>query len=160
MSGGNDAMQIMGGIGYINVYPIECMLRDARLPMIWTGTNEIMNLVIQHEYYRELLATPFQGAMWKPTQSMPKRKGKRFLNSPGDEKHNGHEGGNQLRVHFLSVLIHVHNGSDPPQADEGHQRYDCNSPDRSHCDQLLFECFHIEYPESNHEEGQVAEQED
>lgn len=23
--------------------------------MIWTGTNEIMNLVIQHEYYKELL---------------------------------------------------------------------------------------------------------
>ena len=52
----NDAMQIMGGIGYTNVYPIERMLRDARLMTIWTGTNEIMNLVIQHEYYKELLA--------------------------------------------------------------------------------------------------------
>ncbi len=57
----NDAMQIMGGIGYTNVYPIERMLRDARLMMIWTGTNEIMNLVIQHEYYRELLAAPGSG---------------------------------------------------------------------------------------------------
>ncbi|RJP46599.1 MAG: acyl-CoA dehydrogenase [Anaerolineaceae bacterium] len=53
----NDAMQIMGGIGYTNVYPIERLLRDARLMIIWTGTNEIMNLVIQHEYYRELLAS-------------------------------------------------------------------------------------------------------
>jgi hypothetical protein len=52
----NDAMQIMGGIGYTNVYPIERMLRDARLMTIWTGTNEIMNLVIQHEYYKDLLA--------------------------------------------------------------------------------------------------------
>jgi len=52
----NDAMQIMGGIGYTNVYPIERMLRDARLAMIWTGTNEVMNLIIQHEYYREVLA--------------------------------------------------------------------------------------------------------
>jgi alkylation response protein AidB-like acyl-CoA dehydrogenase len=52
----NDAMQIMGGVGYTNVYPIERLLRDARLMTIWTGTNEIMNLVIQHEYYRELLA--------------------------------------------------------------------------------------------------------
>ncbi len=52
----NDAMQIMGGIGYTNVYPIERLLRDARLMIIWTGTNEIMNLVIQHEYYKELLA--------------------------------------------------------------------------------------------------------
>lgn len=51
----NDAMQVMGGIGYTNVYPIERMLRDARLMMIWTGTNEIMNLIIQHEYFREVL---------------------------------------------------------------------------------------------------------
>ena len=51
----NDAMQIMGGIGYTNVYPIERMLRDARLMSIWTGTNEIMDLVIQHEYYKELI---------------------------------------------------------------------------------------------------------
>ena len=48
-------MQIMGGIGYTNVYPIERLLRDTRLMMIWTGTNEIMNLVIQHEYYKTLL---------------------------------------------------------------------------------------------------------
>jgi alkylation response protein AidB-like acyl-CoA dehydrogenase len=53
----NAAMQVMGGIGYTNVYPIERLLRDARLMMIWTGTNEIMDLVIQHEYYRELLGT-------------------------------------------------------------------------------------------------------
>jgi len=51
----NHAMQIMGGIGYTDVYPVERLLRDARLIMIWTGTNEIMDLVIQHEYYRELL---------------------------------------------------------------------------------------------------------
>ena len=54
----NNAMQIMGGIGYTNVYPIERLLRDVRLLMIWTGTNEIMNLVIQHEYYRELGLRP------------------------------------------------------------------------------------------------------
>ncbi|MGQ9492938.1 MAG: acyl-CoA dehydrogenase family protein [Anaerolineae bacterium] len=51
----NHAMQIMGGVGYTNIYPIERLLRDARLIMIWTGTNEIMDLVIQHEYYKELL---------------------------------------------------------------------------------------------------------
>jgi alkylation response protein AidB-like acyl-CoA dehydrogenase len=50
----NHAMQIMGGIGYTNVYPIERALRDTRLIMIWTGTNEIMNLIIQHEYYKEM----------------------------------------------------------------------------------------------------------
>ena len=51
----NDSMQIMGGIGYTSVYPIERFLRDARLQMIWTGTNEIMSLLIQHEYFKELL---------------------------------------------------------------------------------------------------------
>ncbi len=50
----NNAMQIMGGIGYTNIYPVEKYLRDCRLSMIWTGTNEIMNLLIQHEYYREI----------------------------------------------------------------------------------------------------------
>ncbi len=49
----NDAMQIMGGIGYTNVYPVERLLRDTRLIMIWTGTNEVMDLIIQHEYYKE-----------------------------------------------------------------------------------------------------------
>jgi hypothetical protein len=51
----NKAMQIMGGIGYTDVYPIEKALRDQRLCMIWTGTSEIMNLLIQHEYYREVM---------------------------------------------------------------------------------------------------------
>jgi acyl-CoA dehydrogenase len=52
----NDAMQIMGGIGYTDVYPIERLLRDVRLIMIWTGTSEVMSGLIQHEYYREVLA--------------------------------------------------------------------------------------------------------
>lgn len=50
----NNAMQIMGGIGYTNIYPVERILRDTRLIMIWTGTNEVMDLIIQHEYYKEL----------------------------------------------------------------------------------------------------------
>jgi len=51
----NKAMQIMGGIGYTDIYPIEKVVRDIRLSQIWTGTNEIMNLLIQHEYYKEVL---------------------------------------------------------------------------------------------------------
>lgn len=51
----NHAMQILGGIGYTNVYPVERLLRDVRLITIWTGTNEIMRAVIQHEFYREFL---------------------------------------------------------------------------------------------------------
>ncbi len=55
----NNAMQIMGGIGYTDVYPIERALRDIRLGMIWTGTSEIMNLMIQHEYYNEVLGAGY-----------------------------------------------------------------------------------------------------
>ncbi len=51
----NHAMQMMGGIGYTNIYPVEKMLRDIRLITIWTGTNEIMDLVIQHEFYKDFL---------------------------------------------------------------------------------------------------------
>ena len=59
----NLAMQIVGGIGYTNVYPLERMIRDTRLIQIWTGTNDIMNLLIQHEYYREVLKDPNPGRM-------------------------------------------------------------------------------------------------
>ncbi|OYW04467.1 MAG: acyl-CoA dehydrogenase [Acidobacteria bacterium 37-65-4] len=54
----NNAMQVLGGIGYTDVFPVERLLRDTRLIMIWTGTNEIMDLVIQHEFYKEFLKTP------------------------------------------------------------------------------------------------------
>jgi len=57
----NNAMQVMGGIGYTTVFPIERLLRDARIMMIWTGTSEIMDLIIQHEYMREVLSAPTTG---------------------------------------------------------------------------------------------------
>ena len=49
----------MGGIGYTDVYPIERALRDIRLSMIWTGTSQIMNLLIQHEYYDKVLGPAY-----------------------------------------------------------------------------------------------------
>ncbi|MFQ5478203.1 MAG: acyl-CoA dehydrogenase family protein [Candidatus Binatia bacterium] len=52
----NLAMQITGGIGYTDVYPIERAVRDTRLAQIWTGTNEIMSAMIQHDLYDEFLA--------------------------------------------------------------------------------------------------------
>jgi alkylation response protein AidB-like acyl-CoA dehydrogenase len=57
----NHAMQILGGIGYTDIYPVERLLRDVRLITIWTGTNEIMNLVIQSEFYKEFLAEKPKG---------------------------------------------------------------------------------------------------
>jgi len=52
----NDSMQILGGIGYTYVYPIEKALRDTRLGLIWTGSNEVMRMLVQHEAYKKLLA--------------------------------------------------------------------------------------------------------
>lgn len=57
----NHAMQILGGIGYTRVFPVERAMRDARLSMIWTGTSEVMNHIIQHEYYKELLSREIEG---------------------------------------------------------------------------------------------------
>lgn len=41
-----DAVQIMGGYGYMKDYPVERMMRDAKLTQISTGTNQIMRLMI------------------------------------------------------------------------------------------------------------------
>jgi len=49
----HNAMQVMGGIGYTTVYPVERIVRDLRLASIWTGTNEVMSLITAHEWYRE-----------------------------------------------------------------------------------------------------------
>jgi len=49
----HNAMQVMGGIGYTNIYPIERIVRDLRLATIWTGSNEIMSMIIANEWYRE-----------------------------------------------------------------------------------------------------------
>jgi alkylation response protein AidB-like acyl-CoA dehydrogenase len=57
----NNSMQVLGGIGYTTVYPIERLMRDARIGEIWTGTTQIMDLIIQHEYYRETLSDKWLG---------------------------------------------------------------------------------------------------
>ncbi len=49
----NSCMQVVGGIGYTSVYPLERIVRDIRLSMIWVGSNEIMQLIIQNEWYKE-----------------------------------------------------------------------------------------------------------
>lgn len=40
-----DAVQVHGGYGYMKEYPVERMMRDAKLTQIYTGTNQIMRLV-------------------------------------------------------------------------------------------------------------------
>ena len=44
-----DALQIFGGYGYMRDYPMEKLMRDAKLLQIYEGTNEIQRLVISRE---------------------------------------------------------------------------------------------------------------
>ena len=45
----NEAIQIFGGYGYMKEYPVERLMRDARVHQILEGTNEIMKVVISKE---------------------------------------------------------------------------------------------------------------
>jgi alkylation response protein AidB-like acyl-CoA dehydrogenase len=42
----NDALQLLGGYGYLKDYPIERYLRDVRVHQILEGTNEIMRVIV------------------------------------------------------------------------------------------------------------------
>ena len=41
-----EAVQVLGGYGYVNEYPVERMMRDAKITQIYEGTNEIQRMVI------------------------------------------------------------------------------------------------------------------
>lgn len=49
----NDALQILGGMGYTTDYPVERFMRDARLMTIGGGTAEILRFLIQREVFKE-----------------------------------------------------------------------------------------------------------
>ena len=53
MEATTEAVQILGGYGYIKEYPVERMKRDAKITQIYEGTNEIQRLVIAREMVRE-----------------------------------------------------------------------------------------------------------
>jgi alkylation response protein AidB-like acyl-CoA dehydrogenase len=48
-----DAVQVLGGYGYIAEYPVERMMRDAKITQLYEGTNEIQRLVIAREMVKE-----------------------------------------------------------------------------------------------------------
>jgi alkylation response protein AidB-like acyl-CoA dehydrogenase len=56
-----DAVQILGGYGYIQEYPVERMMRDAKITQIYEGTNQIQRLVIAREMLRENRASLLAG---------------------------------------------------------------------------------------------------
>ncbi len=49
-----DSVQLHGGYGYLKDYPIERMMRDAKVTQIWEGTNQIQRLLIAKETYANL----------------------------------------------------------------------------------------------------------
>jgi len=49
-----DAVQIFGGYGYMKDYPVEKMMRDAKITQIYEGTNQIQRLVIAQELIKSL----------------------------------------------------------------------------------------------------------
>jgi alkylation response protein AidB-like acyl-CoA dehydrogenase len=47
-----DAVQVLGGYGYIQDYPVERMMRDAKITQIYEGTNQIQRMVIARNLVR------------------------------------------------------------------------------------------------------------
>jgi alkylation response protein AidB-like acyl-CoA dehydrogenase len=44
-----DAVQLFGGAGYVKDYPVERMMRDAKITQIYEGTNQIQRMVIARQ---------------------------------------------------------------------------------------------------------------
>ena len=66
-----DAVQILGGYGYIKDYPVERFMRDAKIYQIWEGTAEIQRLVISRYVLGERTATASRPRVVADTPSMP-----------------------------------------------------------------------------------------
>ncbi|HEY0097292.1 MAG TPA: acyl-CoA dehydrogenase family protein, partial [Archangium sp.] len=47
-----DAVQVYGGYGYIKEYPVEKLMRDAKLIQIYEGTSQVQRLVIARELFK------------------------------------------------------------------------------------------------------------
>ena len=68
MSVTTDAVQVLGGFGYSAEYPVERMMRDAKITQIYEGTQQIQRLVISRRSSaranpkRKSLASPERGA--------------------------------------------------------------------------------------------------
>jgi alkylation response protein AidB-like acyl-CoA dehydrogenase len=49
-----DAVQVLGGYGYVREYPVERLMRDAKITQIYEGTNQIQRVVIARELLKAL----------------------------------------------------------------------------------------------------------
>ena len=58
-----EAVQILGGYGYMKEYPVERMMRDAKITQIYEGTQEIQRIVIAREMVKEARASLLVGVV-------------------------------------------------------------------------------------------------
>ena len=56
-----DAVQVMGGYGYMREYPVEKMMRDAKILQIYEGTNQIQRNVVGQELNKEYARVSVNG---------------------------------------------------------------------------------------------------
>jgi acyl-CoA dehydrogenase len=47
-----DAVQVFGGYGYIREYPVERMMRDAKITQIYEGTNQVQRIIVANQLLR------------------------------------------------------------------------------------------------------------
>jgi alkylation response protein AidB-like acyl-CoA dehydrogenase len=48
-----DAVQLLGGYGYVSDYPVERMMRDAKITQIYEGTNQIQRVVMARQLLKD-----------------------------------------------------------------------------------------------------------
>jgi alkylation response protein AidB-like acyl-CoA dehydrogenase len=59
------AIQVLGGAGYTSDYPVERMMRDAKVCEIGEGTNEIQRLVIGRHVLAEVMTDPVEDSSFR-----------------------------------------------------------------------------------------------
>jgi alkylation response protein AidB-like acyl-CoA dehydrogenase len=47
-----DAVQVLGGYGYVSEYPVERMMRDAKITQLYEGTQQIQRLIVARQLLR------------------------------------------------------------------------------------------------------------
>jgi alkylation response protein AidB-like acyl-CoA dehydrogenase len=52
-----DAVQVLGGVGYVRDFPVERMMRDAKVTQIYEGTNQVQRIVVARRLLEEITGT-------------------------------------------------------------------------------------------------------
>ena len=68
-----DAVQVYGGYGFIKEYPVEKLMRDAKIMQLYEGTSQIQRLVIAREILAPRQEAPAPKAQPKAEQSAPEK---------------------------------------------------------------------------------------